>query len=69
MENLAQMDYCIERSDQACEAAMLLDARAYLVETGTVISGEEEEDSIFCGTAESGALAGKEVCLPAGAIR
>lgn len=69
IENLAQMDDCIRRSDKSCETAMLLDGRAYLVEAGTLISGSETEMSIFCGTVRSGALVGKEVCLPTGAFK
>jgi hypothetical protein len=69
IENLAQMDDCIQRSDKSCETAMLLDGRASLVEAGTLITGGETQESIFCGTVRSGALVGKEVCLPIGAFK
>jgi hypothetical protein len=69
LDNLAQMDDCIRRSDQACETAMLLDGRAFLVEKGTMIDGQEIGYGVFEGTARSGILVGKEIYIPVGAFK
>jgi hypothetical protein len=69
LDNLAQMDECIRRSDQACETAMLLDGRAFLVEKGTMIDGQEIGYGVFEGTVHSGILVGKEIYIPVGAFK
>jgi hypothetical protein len=68
LENLAQIDDCIKRSDQDCEKAMLFDGRAFLVEKGTAIEGEQTDFGAFQGTVRSGALVGKEIFLPVKAL-
>ena len=69
LDNLVQMDECIKRNDRACETAMLLDGRAFFVETGTLIDGSEMVDGVFDGDVRSGALVGKHIYLPVGAVR
>src|SRR5208282_6299490 len=66
LDNLVQMDECIKNSDQACESAMLLDGRAFFVEKGTSLDGEEIGYGVFEGRVRSGALVGKEIYIPVG---
>ncbi|MGH9687843.1 MAG: hypothetical protein ACRD5K_12210 [Candidatus Acidiferrales bacterium] len=68
-DNLSQFADCISNSDQQCETAMMLDGRAFLVKAGTSIDGEEIEDGIFEGRVHSGALVGKDVYIPVGALK
>jgi hypothetical protein len=69
LDNLAQMDECIKRNDRDCETAMLLDGRAFLVEEGTSMDGEEVGYRVFHGRVHSGALVGKEVYIPVGVFK
>lgn len=69
LDNLAQMDDCIRNRDQACESSMLLDGRAFVVEKGTSIDGQEVGYGVFEGRVRSGALVGKEIYLPSVAFK
>jgi len=69
IDNLAQLDDCIKNSDRACESAMVLDGRAFFVDAGTSMSGGDVGYGIFDGTVTSGALVGKKIYLPVGALK
>lgn len=69
LDNLAQMEECMNRSDRSCETAMLSDGRTFLVEKGTLLDGSEIGYGVFEGRIQSGAREGKLVYLPVAVIK
>ena len=69
LDNLVQLDECIERKDTDCEMAMVADGRAFLVKAGTSIDATEVGDGALVADVRSGSLVGKRVYLPVGAVK